>query len=111
MSGEDDDGSLPHSLSAAITKLETKLGRGKSDRGKIYAHLLGFEDEEEQEMVPGRSTEDTYTKALVKLHAAVYALRDKGHWQAASALELLVHKKWLTYIPPPLFSQLGDPRS
>lgn len=96
MSGEDDDGSLPHSLSAAITKLETKLGRGKSDRGKIYAHLLGFEDEEEQEMVPGRSTEDTYTKALVKLHAAVYALRDKGHRQAATALELLVHKKWLT---------------
>lgn len=107
MSREDGEGSLPHrasvSLNAAIAKLESKLGRGKSDRGKIYAHLLGFEDEE-QEMEPGRSpTEDTYTKALVKLHAAIYALRDQGHRQAATALELLVHKKWLTYVPPPLF--------
>jgi hypothetical protein len=110
MSGEDDESSLPHrasvSLSAAIAKLEAKLGRGKSDRGKIYAHLLGFEDDE-LEVGPRRSsTEDTYTKALVKLHAAIYALRDKGHRQAATALELLVHKKWLTYVPPPLFSRL-----
>jgi hypothetical protein len=110
MSGEDDEGSLPHrasvSLSAAIAKLESKLGRGKSDRGKIYAHLPGFEDDEELEVVPGRSPpEDAYTKALVKLHAAIYALRDKGHRQAATALELLVHKKWLTYVAPPLFSR------
>jgi hypothetical protein len=95
---------------AAIRRLEAKLA-GKLGRGVLYAHLLGFEDVEGEEpsralVLPEDSTqEDTYTKALVKMHAAVYTLRAQGHRQAAAALEHLVHK-WRKYLAqPPLPSR------
>jgi hypothetical protein len=103
-----DDGSVPSgeatrlacslNIRKTLGLLETKL-TGKSSRGHIYAHLLGFEDGDLEE-TPKVTADDAYTSALVKMHATIFAMREKGQRQAATALELLV-QRWQAYEPSP----------